>query len=94
MSTDDSARPAGVAVAAGNGEEAILAKAGYKPELRRTLRFFSPRAKREGGAIGAELLLAPSEIPAASPLPGKLAIGYFCARQISSPLPDCCGDSD
>jgi amino acid transporter len=41
MSTDDSARPAGVAVATGNGEEAILAKAGYKPELRRTLRFFS-----------------------------------------------------
>jgi amino acid transporter len=41
MSTHDSARPAGVAVAAGDGEEAILAKAGYKPELRRTLRFFS-----------------------------------------------------
>src|ERR1700722_10487264 len=41
MSTDDSARPAGVAVAAGDGEEAILAKAGYRPELRRSLRFFS-----------------------------------------------------
>src|SRR5215471_11477842 len=41
MSTDDSARPAGVAVAAGAGEEAILARAGYKPELRRSLRFFS-----------------------------------------------------
>jgi amino acid transporter len=41
MSTDDSARPAGVAVAAGAGEETILAKAGYKPELRRSLRFFS-----------------------------------------------------
>src|SRR5246127_2847120 len=41
MSTDDSARPAGVAVAAADGEEAILAKAGYKPELRRSLRFFS-----------------------------------------------------
>jgi amino acid transporter len=41
MSTDDSARPAGVAVAAGDGEEAILAKVGYKPELRRSLRFFS-----------------------------------------------------
>jgi len=41
MSTDDSARPAGVAVAAGDGEEAILTKAGYRPELRRSLRFFS-----------------------------------------------------
>ena len=41
MSTDDSARPGGVAVAPGGGEEAILAKAGYKPELRRSLRFFS-----------------------------------------------------
>jgi len=41
MTTDDSARPAGVAVAAGDGEEAILAKAGYRPELRRSLRFFS-----------------------------------------------------
>src|SRR5215471_17151336 len=41
MSTDDSARPAGVAVAAGAGEEAILVKAGYQPELRRSLRFFS-----------------------------------------------------
>jgi amino acid transporter len=41
MSTDDSARPAGVAVAAADGEEAILARAGYKPELRRSLRFFS-----------------------------------------------------
>jgi amino acid transporter len=41
MSTDDSARPAGVAVAAGDSEEAILVKAGYKPELRRSLRFFS-----------------------------------------------------
>jgi amino acid transporter len=41
MSTDDSARPAGVAVAVGDSEEAILAKAGYKPELRRSLRFFS-----------------------------------------------------
>jgi amino acid transporter len=41
MSTDDSARPAGVAVAAGDTEEAILARAGYKPELRRSLRFFS-----------------------------------------------------
>ena len=41
MSTDDSTRPAGVAVAAGDSEEAILARAGYKPELRRSLRFFS-----------------------------------------------------
>ncbi len=41
MSTDDSARPAGVAVAAADSEEAILARAGYKPELRRSLRFFS-----------------------------------------------------
>src|SRR5215467_10331736 len=41
MSTSDSARPAGVAVATGDGEEAILAKVGYKPELRRSLRFFS-----------------------------------------------------
>src|ERR1700746_471391 len=41
MSTDDSARPAGVAGATGNGEAPILAKAGYKPELRRSLRFFS-----------------------------------------------------
>ncbi|HUB43199.1 MAG TPA: amino acid permease [Streptosporangiaceae bacterium] len=41
MSTDDSARPAGVAVAAADGEETILARAGYKPELRRSLRFFS-----------------------------------------------------
>jgi amino acid transporter len=40
MSTD----PAGagyVAVAPGDAEETILAKAGYRPELRRTLRFFS-----------------------------------------------------
>ena len=41
MSTDDSARPAPVAVVAADGEESILAKAGYKPELRRSLRFFS-----------------------------------------------------
>ena len=41
MSTDDSARAASVAMAPGDGEEAILAKAGYRPELRRTLRFFS-----------------------------------------------------
>src|SRR5271169_2622516 len=41
MSTDDSARPAGIAVAAGDSEEAILARAGYRPELRRSLRFFS-----------------------------------------------------
>ncbi len=41
MSTDDSARPAGVSVATAGSEEAILAKAGYKPELRRSLRFFS-----------------------------------------------------
>ncbi len=41
MSTDESARPAAVAVAADDAEEAILAKAGYKPELRRSLRFFS-----------------------------------------------------
>ncbi|HSR86943.1 MAG TPA: amino acid permease [Streptosporangiaceae bacterium] len=41
MSTDDSTRPAGVAVAARDSEEAILARAGYKPELRRSLRFFS-----------------------------------------------------
>ena len=41
MSTDDSARPAGVTVVAAGGEESILAKAGYKPELRRSLRFFS-----------------------------------------------------
>jgi amino acid transporter len=41
MSTEDSARAGSLAVAAGAGEEAILAKAGYRPELRRTLRFFS-----------------------------------------------------
>ena len=41
MSTDDSARPAPVTVVAADGEESILAKAGYKPELRRSLRFFS-----------------------------------------------------
>jgi amino acid transporter len=41
MSTDDSARPAGVAVAAADSEEAIVARAGYQPELRRSLRFFS-----------------------------------------------------
>src|ERR1700746_2597972 len=41
MSTDDSVRPAGVAVAGADSEESILAKAGYKPELRRSLRFFS-----------------------------------------------------
>jgi amino acid transporter len=41
MSTDDSARPGGIAVARTDSEEAILAKAGYKPELRRSLRFFS-----------------------------------------------------
>jgi amino acid transporter len=41
MSSDDSARPVGVAVAAGDSEEALLARAGYKPELRRSLRFFS-----------------------------------------------------
>src|ERR1700757_1923974 len=41
MSTDDSVRPAGVAVTGADSEESILAKAGYKPELRRSLRFFS-----------------------------------------------------
>jgi amino acid transporter len=41
MSTDDSTRPAGLAVVAADSEESILAKAGYKPELRRSLRFFS-----------------------------------------------------
>src|ERR1700746_153285 len=41
MSTDDSVRPAGVAVAGADSEESILAKAGYKPELRRSLRFFA-----------------------------------------------------
>src|SRR6201998_3940906 len=41
MSTDYSARTAGGPVARADGEEAILAKAGYKPELRRSLRFFS-----------------------------------------------------
>jgi len=41
MSTEDSARAVPVAVIAGDAEEAILAKAGYKPELRRSLRFFS-----------------------------------------------------
>ena len=41
MSTDDSARAGYVAVAPADAEEAIQAKAGYRPELRRTLRFFS-----------------------------------------------------
>ena len=41
MSAEDSVTRAGVAVTAGDAEEAILAKAGYKPELRRSLRFFS-----------------------------------------------------
>src|SRR5580698_1042385 len=41
MSTDDSARPAGVAVAQDTSAEEIVTKAGYRPELRRSLRFFS-----------------------------------------------------
>jgi amino acid transporter len=41
MSTDDVAGAANVAVAPAGGEEEILARAGYKPELRRSLRFFS-----------------------------------------------------
>ncbi len=42
MSAEDQARVAGPeSVVAPDAEEAILARAGYKPELRRSLRFFS-----------------------------------------------------
>jgi amino acid transporter len=41
MSTEDPAAVVPVATAPRDDEEAILAKAGYKPELRRSLRFFS-----------------------------------------------------
>jgi hypothetical protein len=41
MSAEDSVTRAGTVVTAGDAEEEILARAGYKPELRRSLRFFS-----------------------------------------------------
>jgi amino acid transporter len=41
MSAEDSVTQAGIVVTAGDAEEEILARAGYKPELRRSLRFFS-----------------------------------------------------
>jgi amino acid transporter len=41
MSSENPASAVPVAVATGDTEEAILARAGYKPELRRSLRFFS-----------------------------------------------------
>ncbi len=41
MSAEDQARVGPVGVATQDSEEAILAKAGYRPELRRSLRFFS-----------------------------------------------------
>jgi len=41
MSAEDSVTRAGMVVSAGDAEEQILARAGYKPELRRSLRFFS-----------------------------------------------------
>jgi amino acid transporter len=41
MSAEDSVTRAGMVVTAGDAEEEILARAGYKPELRRSLRFFS-----------------------------------------------------
>jgi amino acid transporter len=41
MSAEDSVTRAGAVVTAGDAEEEILARAGYKPELRRSLRFFS-----------------------------------------------------
>jgi len=41
MSAEDSVTRAGTVVTAGDAEEAILTRAGYKPELRRSLRFFS-----------------------------------------------------
>ena len=41
MSTDDGFGVVQTSPAAAGSEEAILAKAGYKPELRRSLRFFS-----------------------------------------------------
>ncbi len=41
MSAEDQARISTASVAAPDAEEAILARAGYKPELRRSLRFFS-----------------------------------------------------
>jgi amino acid transporter len=41
MSAEDQARVGPVGVATPDAEEAIVAKAGYRPELRRSLRFFS-----------------------------------------------------
>src|SRR5258708_26700014 len=41
MSTDDSRGAVQISPPASDSEEAILAKAGYRPELRRSLRFFS-----------------------------------------------------
>jgi len=41
MSAEDSVTRAGPVVTAGDAGEEILARAGYKPELRRSLRFFS-----------------------------------------------------
>ncbi|HXW46900.1 MAG TPA: amino acid permease [Streptosporangiaceae bacterium] len=41
MSAEDQAGVSTASVAAPDAEEAILARAGYKPELRRSLRFFS-----------------------------------------------------
>src|SRR5580700_10480070 len=41
MSAEDEAKVAATGVVTQDAEEAILAKAGYRPELRRSLRFFS-----------------------------------------------------
>src|ERR1700751_2564204 len=41
MSADESVTRAGTVVTAGGSDEEILARAGYRPELRRSLRFFS-----------------------------------------------------
>jgi len=41
MSAEDAVTRAGTVVAGSGAEEAILVRAGYKPELRRSLRFFS-----------------------------------------------------